>query len=274
MDLDDRTPDPPAAGDPTLVDDGRGAQGRAFLEVLLAQRLLHGDLFGPVQVDVVGQQNRGEVALEDADVVEVSRRRPRGRKNATVPKRRPGARKAEILEVASDLFHRSGFHRVGMDDIGEAAGVTGPAIYSHFSSKTSLLAAIIERVADELVDVDRLIAEADGPADALRRLVTHHVDFALKERALIAVYLREFLSLPQADRRRLRESQHYYIDRWVENLLQIHPDMDPAEALSLAHGVFNFIASIALYEPKLDRRQLRDLLERKAIALLLDEKSQ
>lgn len=183
--------------------------------------------------------------------------------------RRPGARKAEILEVASDLFHRAGFHSVGMDDIGQAAGVTGPAIYSHFPSKTALLAAIIERVADELVDVGDLLADADGPAEALERLVSHHVDFALKERALISVYLREYLSLPTPDRRRIRERQHEYIDIWTEHLLALNPAMDRAEALSVLHGVFNFIDSVALYEPKLDRRRLRELLERKATALLL-----
>jgi AcrR family transcriptional regulator len=193
------------------------------------------------------------------------------REKVTVPKRKPGARKAEILDVAGDLFHRSGFHGVGMDDIGEAAGVTGPALYFHFSSKTGLLAAIMERLADELVDVDRVIAEAKGPADALRRLVAHQVEFALSQRALIAVWIRDERSLPVADQRRLRERQRHYVSRWVEELQAYNADLDPAEALSIVHGVFNFIASIAFYEPKLPREQLRDLLERKATACLLDK---
>lgn len=191
----------------------------------------------------------------------------------TITRRRPGARKEKIIEVASDLFHRSGFHAVGIDDIGAAAGVTGPAIYSHFASKTSLLVAIMDRVADELVEVvDRVIAEADGPADALRRLVAHHVDFALTQRALISVWMHEERNLPPADRRRLRLRQRYYLSRWVGNLLELNPEMDAAEALSLVHGVFNFIASIAFYEPKLDRQRLNELLDRKATALLLDGK--
>ncbi|HVW35557.1 MAG TPA: hypothetical protein VHL53_23700, partial [Acidimicrobiia bacterium] len=45
---------------------------------------------------------------------------------------------------------------------------------------------------------------------------------------------------------------------------------DQAEALSIVHGVFNFIASIAFYEPKLDEDRLRELLQRKAAACLLD----
>lgn len=186
-----------------------------------------------------------------------------------VAKRKPGARRAEILDVASALFHRSGFHNVGMDDIGEAAGVTGPALYFHFSSKTGLLAAIMERLQDELLD-EQITADARGPADALRRLVAHHVDFALNERALIAVWIRDSRSLPVADQRVLRERQRTYVARWVETLRQYNPDLDQAEALSVVHGVFNFIASIAFYEPKLDETRLRQLLERKATACLLD----
>jgi len=188
----------------------------------------------------------------------------------TVPKRQPGARRAEILDVASDLFHRAGFHGVGMDDIGEAAGVTGPALYFHFRSKTSLLAAIMERLADELVDVDRILEEAGGPAEGLQRLVAHQVDFALDQRALIAVWIRDERSLPVADQRRLRQRQRYYVGRWVETLMAYNSAIDPAEALSVVHGVFNSIASIAFYEPKLGADELRALLERKATACLLD----
>jgi AcrR family transcriptional regulator len=189
-----------------------------------------------------------------------------------VTRRRPGARKAEILDVASALFHQSGFHNVGMDDIGEAAGVTGPALYFHFSSKIGLLAAIMERLADELFDAV-ITADAKDPGDALRHLVAHHVDFALDERALIAVWVRDSGSLPGADQRRLRERQRAYVTRWVDALRRYNPDLDQDEALSVVHGVFNFIASIAFYEPKLDQARLRDLLERKATACLLDTPS-
>ena len=188
----------------------------------------------------------------------------------TRKRRRPGARREEILDVASDLFHRSGFHGVGMDDIGEAAGVTGPALYFHFRSKTHLLAAIMERLADDLVDVDRVVAEAKNPADALRRLVRHQVEFALNQRELIGVWIRDERNLPLPDQRRLRETQRYYVGRWVDTLVEYNPDLDPAEALSIVHGVFNFIASIAFYEPKLSRDRLRQVLERKAQACLLD----
>lgn len=186
-----------------------------------------------------------------------------------MPAREPGTRKSEILQIAGVLFHRSGFHNVGMDDIGEAAGITGPALYFHFPSKTGLLTAMMERLADKLLE-ERPTADATDPVDALQRLVAHHVEVVLNERTLIAVWIRDGCSLPVADRRRLQSRQRAYLTLWVELLREYNPDLDTAEAHSIVNGVLNFIASIAFYDPELDRDRLRDLLESKATACLLD----
>jgi len=114
------------------------------------------------------------------------------------------------------------------------------------------------------------LADAKDPAEALQKLVSHHVDFAINERALIAVWIRDERSLPVDDQKQLRDRQRAYVCRWVEALREYNPDLDQSEALSIVHGVFNFIASIAFYEPKLPQAALRELLERKATACLLD----
>ncbi len=50
-----------------------------------------------------------------------------------------GLRRKLLLEAAADLFARQGFHAVGIDDIGAAAGVSGPAVYRHFQNKDAIL---------------------------------------------------------------------------------------------------------------------------------------
>jgi len=181
-----------------------------------------------------------------------------------------GIRKPEILEAALDLFHRKGFHQVGMDEIGAAVGVTGPAIYSHFPGKTSLLVAIFDRCAEELFDFGVEVHGDEAPADGLRRLVAHHVDFVLNNRSLISIWIRDTTCLPDAEQERIREIQRYYLSLWVAKLRKLHTDMSRAEALSILQGVFNLMGSVAFYEPKLGREALRRLLERKATALLLE----
>jgi AcrR family transcriptional regulator len=56
-------------------------------------------------------------------------------------------RDRRIADAAANLFLARGFDSVGVDEIGELAGVTGPAIYRHFRSKADLLAAVYPHVA-------------------------------------------------------------------------------------------------------------------------------
>lgn len=48
-----------------------------------------------------------------------------------------------ILQAAYKLFRRSGFFRVGIDEIADASGITKRTLYYHFKSKDTLLAAVL-----------------------------------------------------------------------------------------------------------------------------------
>jgi AcrR family transcriptional regulator len=59
------------------------------------------------------------------------------------PTKRGKDRRDQIIAVATELFHERGFDATGIDDIGAAAGITGPGIYSHFNGRAvSLLEAM------------------------------------------------------------------------------------------------------------------------------------
>jgi len=49
----------------------------------------------------------------------------------------------KILQAAYKLFRRSGFFRVGVDEIAAAAKLTKRTLYYHFKSKDALLAAVL-----------------------------------------------------------------------------------------------------------------------------------
>src|SRR3981189_3893858 len=65
--------------------------------------------------------------------------------------KRRRSRGEEILEIAVGLFAARGYHGVSMDDIGAAAGVTGPALYHHFAGKEAMLAAALNPVSEGLL---------------------------------------------------------------------------------------------------------------------------
>src|SRR3954462_10202873 len=92
--------------------------------------------------------------------------------------RRRRSRRDEILEVAVGLFAAKGYHGVSMDDIGSAAGVTGPALYHHFAGKEAMLAAALIPVSQQLLDGGKARVEEhpDRARVALNSLIDFHVD--------------------------------------------------------------------------------------------------
>jgi TetR/AcrR family transcriptional repressor of nem operon len=60
--------------------------------------------------------------------------------------------RARILEAASKVFRRNGYHASGVDSVMEAAGLTAGGFYAHFDSKESLLAQTLEDSAGHSAD--------------------------------------------------------------------------------------------------------------------------
>jgi len=52
--------------------------------------------------------------------------------------------RALLIEAASDLFARKGFHAVSAEAVAEAANRTSGALYNHFGGKEGLLLALLE----------------------------------------------------------------------------------------------------------------------------------
>lgn len=55
-----------------------------------------------------------------------------------------GERRDQIIDVAIHVFARHGYHGTSMNEVAEAAGVTKPVLYQHFSSKHELYLALID----------------------------------------------------------------------------------------------------------------------------------
>jgi AcrR family transcriptional regulator len=172
---------------------------------------------------------------------------PAGPAGPTVPPTSRGrATRQRILRATAELLATRGVHSLGVDEIGAAAGVSGPAIYRHFASKTDVIVAVFDTAIDGLNDNVQRVAELGAdPADALRGLIRSHVDFALRERAVLAIYFQEVDRLPTADRRRLRRKQRQYVETWRTLLRRHAPQLRQEEALVRVEAVFGLLNSVA-----------------------------
>jgi AcrR family transcriptional regulator len=171
------------------------------------------------------------------------------------------ARRELLLNATAQLVAAKGFHAVGILEIGAAAGVSSAAIYRHFANKQELLVALIDRVIDELLAGGRaVVADAPDAETALRGLVARHVEFALRDRAIITVYDQEAHNLPEEPRRRLRRNQRLYADLWVDAVAVLRPEWDRAHATAAVHAVFGLLNSVADYQPRLSEADAAWLL--------------
>ena len=74
-------------------------------------------------------------------------------------------RRQALLSAAATLFALQGFNRVSLEDLGAAAGVSGPAVYRHFAGKQAVLGALLLSVSQDLLDGGRrVVADSDGAA--------------------------------------------------------------------------------------------------------------
>lgn len=62
------------------------------------------------------------------------------------------ARRAQLLEVALQVFVDQGYHSASMDEIADRAGVSKPVLYQHFPGKLDLYLALLETSCDTVVD--------------------------------------------------------------------------------------------------------------------------
>jgi AcrR family transcriptional regulator len=157
-----------------------------------------------------------------------------------------------------------------MDDIGAAAGVTGPALYHHFAGKEAMLAAALRPVSEQLLagGRERIAQHRGSPRAALAALVDFQVDFALNNPAVIALHMHELDRLPEEPRREIRRLQRLYVEEWVELLTAARPELSAAEARVLAHALFGLMNSTPFLSGDVDRDRCAELLRAATLASL------
>src|SRR6201991_1716859 len=139
----------------------------------------------------------------------------------------------------SHLIAERGFLAVRLEDIGAAAGVSGPAIYRHFPNKEALLVELLVGISTRLLaGATAVIAEAGDPGDALNGLIDFHLDFVFGESDLIRIQDRDLAHLPDTAKRQVRKAQRQYVETWVDVLRRLNRADSEADARLMAHAVF------------------------------------
>jgi len=188
-------------------------------------------------------------------------------KRPTQTRRRTSVRRQELIAAAARLFASRGYYAVTVDDIGEALGLSGPALYRHFPSKEALLVAVFDQVIENQRDQVRgVLSDAADPPAALEAMVRLHVKFAVEQRENMAVWRQEFHHLPEADSWRLRRAQRLYVEEWVHVIHELRPELNDAGVRALVHGVLGLLQSPSDFQSGLADEGVINLLMSMAVA--------
>jgi AcrR family transcriptional regulator len=179
-------------------------------------------------------------------------------------------RRDQIIEVAVELFGELGFAKTTLEDIGEASGITGPAIYRHFRNKEQILVAVFAHSHDmHYGQVLEVLAKRLGPLETLSELVDLHIRMCLDQAKIVTMFSHEMRHLGPEAHRIVSDNYHEFRASWIDAVLRVRPELDRSEALGVVEGVAWLLKSPAYYRSEIPRPKLEQLLHSMAMAALL-----
>jgi AcrR family transcriptional regulator len=133
-------------------------------------------------------------------------------------------RRDAIIDTSAIVFARSGYHATGIAELCEVNGFGKGAFYYYIGSKEELLAAIHDRVMDEvMLGADRVAAAGGSPSSQLEMLGTELLDVIHRYPDHVWVFLHEFPALTDERAEQFRTRRREYECR-VEGVLRAGVD--------------------------------------------------
>ncbi|HUO15890.1 MAG TPA: helix-turn-helix domain-containing protein [Verrucomicrobiae bacterium] len=99
-------------------------------------------------------------------------------------------RRVRLIQAAIEVFSQRGYEGASVEEIAEAASVTKPVLYDHFSSKENLFVAAIEQIRDGLLYRGNTAVEKEKtPSKKLKAAILVFFDLAEEDPCAARVLL-------------------------------------------------------------------------------------
>lgn len=171
---------------------------------------------------------------------------PRAGTSADARSEKWQARRQVIIDTSAPVFARLGYHATGITELCDVNELGKGALYHYIGSKEELLAAIHDRVMDEvMLGADRVSAAGGTPSAQLGMLGDELLDVIHRYPDHVWVFLHEFPALTGERASRFRERRGEY-ERRVEDVLRAgvrsgeFRDIDPWLTARAWFGMYNY----------------------------------
>jgi len=155
-------------------------------------------------------------------------------------------RRHEIVDASAKVFADRGYHATSTNELCEANGIGKGALYYYIGAKEELLAAIHDRVMDEvMLGADRVALAGGSPPDQLAMLGEELLDVIVRYPDHVWVFLHEFPALTGEYAEQFRKRRREY-ERRVEGVFEAGAgsgqfrQLDPRLAARAWLGMHNY----------------------------------
>ena len=159
------------------------------------------------------------------------------------------------LQAAARLFREQGYAGTSVRDIARAAGMLPGSLHYRYASKEDILAALMERAIDRLIEsIVSVTAATADPIERIRLAITEHVRILLSGEDSVYVLLYDWRSLsPSVERAITRHRRRY--EQFADDLitqaaaqLKLKPNVDLYLLRQFGFGAANWVAQ--WFDPK------------------------
>ncbi|OQO92330.1 TetR family transcriptional regulator [Saccharomonospora piscinae] len=182
--------------------------------------------------------------------------------------RRPRDRRHQLAAIASELFRERGYHGVSVNDIAAAAGVTGPALYRHFTDKQAILAhVLLSGLHDMEIATEAALDRAATP-EKVRSLLNGLATRSVERREVAALWRWEGRHLDTESQHEIRRRSTAMLTTWSEVLRRKRPELSHADAELLCWATLSVFGSVSVHRATLAKRRFTELLTSLALRVL------
>lgn len=186
-----------------------------------------------------------------------------------VPRLPRDQRRSQLVDAAAEVFTSVGYHAAAMDDIAEAAGVSKPVLYQHFSSKLELYLALLDQSCSRLVAIVKgALASTEDNRERVEATMGAFFEFVSEQRADFRLVFESDLTGVDEVRERLATMQDILADA-ITAIIADDTDLAPDRARLLAVSLVGVAQVSARYwisspygDDDLDRAEAAELVSR------------
>ncbi|HET9993632.1 MAG TPA: TetR/AcrR family transcriptional regulator [Kofleriaceae bacterium] len=159
------------------------------------------------------------------------------------------------LQAAARLFREQGYAGTSIRDIARAAGMLPGSLHYRYATKEDILAALMERAIDRLIEsILAATAASTDPLERLRSAIVEHVRILLSREDSVYVLLYDWRSLsPGVERAIARHRKRY--EQFADDLIaqaaacaRLQPGVDLYLLRQFGFGAANWVAQ--WFDPK------------------------